>query len=925
MSVAKTNDTKKYVLRVIRKFLIGSDNRPAVKLLKLDASIEDDLGVDSIGRAEILRLLEKEFSITISDQRLLEAESVEDIVSIVNAAKHIKESEKKKVSRGKEAFVLPKRAHTLLQVLEHYVQLDDKRVHLYLQQEDKEHKITYADLYKKAKYVAQGLIGLGVVKGDTIAIMLPTCEAFFYAFFGILYAGAIPIPIYPPVRAKDIEHYVKNEKKILNNAEVRVLITFEKGKSVGQIIKRFIPTLRKVTTVKHLMESHQKIPRISVSANDPALIQYTSGSTGNPKGVLLQHRNLLTNLRSIGEKININENDVIVSWLPLYHDMGLIGAWLGSLYYGIPLVLHSPLAFLTRPERWLWSIDRYKGTISASPNFGYEFCTHKVSEDNIAGLDLSSWRLALNGAEAISADTIRHFVEKFSAYRFDPKAIYPVYGLAESTVALSFPDLNSNVNTEKLDREIFLKEKRAEVIDEKTQDFFEFVSCGKPLAGHDMRIVDDAGNALEERHIGRVQFRGPSAMQGYYNNRQAVEMAYHDGWWDTGDMGYMANDEFFPTGRRKDLIIKAGRNFYPEDIEQVVDQLPFIRKGAVVAFGLREEESGTEKIIVVAEIKEKKQKKRDKFIANIRHKIKEAIGIPPDQVVLVQRDTIPKTSSGKLQRSATKMRYLNKELKPFDRPVWIQLSKLLFQGLGQTISYWLKRFLRFMYTIHVSLVVVTLLTPLWIFIFVLPQRINRYLAKYLSRIVLLLSACPLIVNGRQHVKKSKQYIFVSNHTSFADTLVLLAILPAGTLFLAKKELMKVPFLRSFIKRLGHLVTTREDFRKGEQEMQQVNEMLSQHRSLVIYPEGTFTYARGVRRFKLGAFTLAAESGIPVCPIALKGVRDILRGEEWLLCPGKVTVTFEKPINPHEEEDGLITKIRDKARSSIAKCSGEEAL
>lgn len=914
------------VLKLIRVYLTEMGVQ-TISRLELDSSIEDDLGIDSIGRAEILRLLEKEFSISISDQALLNAEKIEDIVDIVYSSQPVEKAEVHGHEQKSSELQIPKRANTLIKVLEHYVSLDADKVHIRLLDEnDEESVITYGQLYDEAQEVARGLQALGIGRGDTVALLLPTCESFFFAFMGILYAGAIPVPIYPPLRARDIERYVKNEEKILKNAEVRVLITVDKAKGVSRLIKSFIPTLKKVATVEELQSlSDKPLHHVSIKAEDPALIQYTSGSTGVPKGVLLEHQNILTNLSMINKRINVNKDDVIVSWLPLYHDMGLIGAWLGSLYYGVPLVLLSPITFLMHPKKWLWAIHRYKGTMTASPNFGYELCNNKITDDDIKGLDLSSLRLALNGAETIYAKTLRNFIDKFKPYHLSPKALFPAYGLAESTVALTFPDVEKNFYVEKIDRDIFVDKGRGELLKDDSHEYLEFVSCGKPLEGQELRIVNKDGDLLPERRVGYIQFRGPSTMQGYYHNPEAVNDAFNDGWWDTGDMGYVANGELYLTGRKKDLIIKAGHNIYPNDIEPKVAELAQIRSGGVVVFGVHEERQATEKVVVVAEVDQRAIKSENKLVTLVHGKVKEAIGMPADDVVFVPPQTIPKTSSGKLQRSAAKVLYINHQLKAQTLPTTLQLIKLVSQGAFRTVKRWLGLSLRFLYGIYVGLAIVLTMAPMWLSLFILPYKARIHLAKWAPRALIFLIGCPLKVNGLRNIRHGKRLLYLSNHTSFFDTIVLQAVLPAGTLFLAKAELLNATFIRSFIKRLGHLTITRQDIKSGEEQMQKITKVLKQGKSVVIYPEGTFSYARGVQRFKLGAFTLAKENNVPICPVALKGTRDVLRSGELLPRPGSVEVTIGAWVDPALEDWSDLTLVRDRVRDFISEHSGEEKL
>src|SRR5262249_934253 len=296
----------------------------------------------------------------------------------------------------------------------------------------------------------------------------------------------------------------------------------------------------------------------------------------------------LANMRAIGNAVQMAPGDVGVSWLPLYHDMGLIGAWLTLLQFGIPLSVMSPLAFLTRPERWLWAFHKHHGTVTAAPNFAYELCVRKVGEKDIEGLDLSSWRVAMNGAEPVNPETMERFTERFSRYGFRATSHLPVYGLAESSLAVTVPPLNRGAIVDHIDREAFASQGRAISISKDAARTISFVSSGTSLPGHEVRIVDSSGNEVPDRTEGFLWFRGPSATSGYYKNPAATQKLLPLGpprtpeefaWVDSGDRAYRADGEFYVTGRVKDIIIKGGRNLYPHELEELVSRVEGIRKG----------------------------------------------------------------------------------------------------------------------------------------------------------------------------------------------------------------------------------------------------------------------------------------------------------------------------------------------------------
>ncbi len=811
-------------------------------------------------------------------------------------------------------------------MLQNYAEKEPERIHLYLQDEMGHEKIIrYGELYEKSKKTAEGLQHLGLRQYETVAIMLPTCEDFFYAFFGVLLAGGLPVPIYPPFRADKIEEYAKREAKILQNAEVRILISFLRVNLLNKILKNFIPSLKAVTTVTELMALSHPFYSHQTSGTDSALIQYTSGSTGDPKGVLLTHHNLLANIRAIGQAIAIKPTDVVVSWLPLYHDMGLIGAWLGSLYFGIPITILSPISFLNHPERWLWTIHYHRATLSAGPNFAYEVCTSKIENQAIEGLDLSTWRLAFNGAEAIYPKTLTNFLKRFEKYGLRETVLYPVYGLAESSVALSFPPLDRAVRIDKISRLEFNENQVAKPINLNEKNYLEFVSCGQPLPNHEIQFINDKGDKVDERVIGNLIFKGPSAMQGYYRNAKATHQVACGDWWHSGDLGYQAEGEIFITGRKKDLIVKAGRNLYPQEIEEITAQVKGIRKGCVAAFGVINPKQGTEQLIVVAETKETRSIPLQTLTAEIREAIIHAIGEPPDKILLTPPKSIPKTSSGKLQRSSTKALYLQGKLQKKQPPTWLQLSKLWLLGCLKQGNRLLLQVFSVIFTVYAYLISFFIFLPPLVALPFSSQKSARKIIKFCARSFFMLIGCPIRVKGGTFLQHQESQIYVSNHTSYLDVLVLISILPLDVLFIAKKELSHIPILRSVMTKLGCLFIDRVDFSESLADTEILLKKLQAGQSLMIFPEGTFSYATGLRPFKLGAFKIATDTAAPICPIALKGPRIIMRSGQWLLKSHPISVWIGRPISPRDKDWREANRLRMMIRLEIAKHCGENLL
>jgi fatty-acyl-CoA synthase len=801
-----------------------------------------------------------------------------------------------------------------------------ERVHILLRHEDGgERPITYGDLWQGAQAAAAGLRRLGVDPGAAVALMLRTEPAFFEAFFGALMAGLVPVPIYPPFRRDRIEEYARRQTGILANAQARALVTFEEGLPVGRLLRSLVPSISAVTTMPALAAA-QVVPLPHASPEDAALIQYTSGSTGEPKGVLLSHANLLANIRGIGEAIAVRPDDVAVSWLPLYHDMGLIGCWLAALYFGVPLVLLSPLAFLARPARWLWALHAHRGTLSAAPNFAFDLCAQKVSDEEIRGLDLSSWRLALNGSEAVSAETIERFTRRFADYGLKPEALCPVYGLAEASVALTIPRLGTPPRIDHVGRGTFERMRLATPVDQADPAALRVVGCGRPLPAHEIRIVDQAGCAVGDRMEGCIEFRGPSVTAGYFRNPAATRDAIHDGWMDSGDLGYVADEDLFVTGRRKDLIIKAGRNLYPQEVEEIVAAVPGIRRGCVAAFGVADPAIGTERLVVVAESREALAAGRARLEAAAQDRVVAALGIPADVVIIGLPGTVLKTSSGKIRRGATREAYLRGELGRRRASVHIQWWRLLRGTLRARLGRAAAHIADWALASYLGALLLLTAPALWLGVLVAPgERAASHLVRLWCRVILALSGCGIRVEGAEHLRGAGPAILAANHASYLDVVLLIAALPGQYRFVAKRELLRWPLVGHIIRKAGHLTVERARASQSVADAERVTEALRSGASVLVFPEGTFVRSPGILPFRLGAFKAAVETKLPIIPIVLRGTREVLPADAYLPRPGPLTVVVGSPLRPTGAGWPEMVHLRDETRSWIARRSRERLL
>lgn len=897
--------------------------------VSLDSALDRDLGFDSLGRAELLLRLEHAFHIRLPEGLLSEAETPRNLLQAVLEAAGGGEKRRRAevtVAALEATEATPQSAQTLIEVLEWHVQAHPDRSHIFLDDGLRTTStITYRRLHEMATAIANGLSACGLERGQTVAVMLPTSEEYFFSFFGVLYAGGIPVPIYPPFQPAQLEDHLRRQAGILRNAEARILITQPSWQPIAALLTGQVASLKSVESTGSLARSGSAGAAVSAHAQDTALIQYTSGSTGDPKGVVLTHANLLANIRAMGEALDASAADVFVSWLPLYHDMGLIGAWLGSLYYAAPVAILSPLHFLTRPEDWLWAIHRYRATLSGAPNFAFELCVSKIDENDLAGLDLASLRIVVNGAEAVSPGTIRDFTRRFARFGLRETAVAPAYGLAECAVGLAFPPPGRAPLIDRVQRRALGENGEAAPAAADDRTAVEFVACGRALPGHEIRILDPVGRELGDRREGRLQFRGPSATSGYFRNPMKTAQLFVDGWLDSGDLAYTVSGDVFITGRSKDMIKRAGRNIYPHEVEEAVGGIEGVRKGCVVAFGVPDPQAGTERVVIVAETDETDAGKRQLLRRRADEVVTAILEAPADDIVLAAPHTVLKTPSGKIRRAACRALYETGQLRAAHAPVWWQVVRLRASALRERVLRWREVVLAYFYAGYWWGVLGFLAGLVWPLAVILPRRRQQWrVIRAASRLFFPLSGTPLAIIGIEKIPAGGA-VLVINHSSYFDNVVLGALLPRPATFVAKAELVKKFFARVFLNRLGTIFAERMDVEKGPEAAQEAVRRLHSGDLVVFFPEGTLTRMPGLLPFRTGPFLAAAEAQVPITPIAISGTRSILRGDQWFPRRGAVGVTVADPILPQGSDWSAAVAARDAARTQILRLVGEPDL
>lgn len=939
------NGQSQIVLDTLRDLLVELGGR--TEGLSLTSDLERDLGLGSLERVELIVRLERKLQVKLPDAATMNAGTPALLLEALSAA-HGRVARRKPMPAPRDAgsearqvagaparWGVPDSIGTLVDMARHHAETQGDRTHLFLPEADgRERRLSFGALWSAGLRTAGGLARRGVTPGARVAIILPTGPDFYTTFLGVLCAGCVPVPLYPPARMNDLPGYVERGSRILASARPEVLVTDGEILPAARLLADRRPGLITVTAEALAAEEGQAVAR--VAPDDLALIQYSSGSTGDPKGVALTHRSLIANMRAIGLGLSFGPNDIPISWLPLYHDMGLIGTWLSPYLHGMQVVMISPLQFLSRPERWLWAFHRYRGTISPAPNFGYELCCRKIEDADIVGLDLSSWRSAMNGSEPVRADTVERFCRRFAPHGFKREAMMPVYGLAETCVALTFPAPGRGARFDRIDAAVLAREGRAEPALDGT---LEIAACGRPLAGHEVRIAGDRGEPCCDRVQGRILFRGPSTMAGYFDRPDATAAVRYalpgddraGPWIDTGDLGYLADGELHVTGRAKDLIIKGGRKYHPQDIEDALKAVEGLRKGCAVAFDVRTGSGrdspadgfSGEAIVVLAESREPPARHAE-LAAAITAAVQRQIGTPPDRVQILRPGSLPKTSSGKLRRRESRKLYLEGGFTA--RPARLRgVARLAVGSAVRRAVASLRRAGGTLFGAYATATAAATLVPglAGVSAFCRTPEATWREGRRVLRVATTLSGLP--VRRRGPAIPERGAILVSNHASYIDWLVLMLALEQPVLFTAKSSVFALPVAGAVLRRLGHIEVERSLVATRLESYQAALSAVQQGRLVHFFPESTFTAASGLRPFRLGAFRLAAEAAVPIIPVAILGTRRALRDERWMLRRSRLEVRVLPAIAPPPQDLREIARVRDTVREQLGQAVGEPLL
>jgi acyl-CoA synthetase (AMP-forming)/AMP-acid ligase II len=529
-------------------------------------------------------------------------------------------------------------------------------------------RLPWGEVASRARRAGAALSAAGVRPGDRVAIVLRTEPLFLDAFFGALAAGAVPAPLYPPVRLGRLPEWIAATARMVLASGARLLVSGGASRRLlGEVVERARPELGWLGA-EDLARGPERPPR-ERAPDDLALVQFSSGSTVDPRPVALTHRALGAQVASLTALVRPTPADALVSWLPLYHDMGLIGCLLGAASYPGPLVLLPPEHFLARPALWLRAIARHRGTISAAPSFAFAYCADRIRDEELAGCDLSPWRIALDGAEPVSAPALRRFAARFAPFGLDPRALMPVYGLSEAALAVTFSPPRWPPRTARVDA------RRLAVDGEVAEGGREVASVGVPVPGVEIEIRGRGGAVLPEGRLGRIFVRSPSLMREYLGQPEATAAALPGGWLDTGDLGFAREGELHVHGRAKDAVVVHGANRAPEEFEACLEGLPGLRPGCAVALGVAGDD-GEEGLVLLAERARTASPAGDAGLSEaVRRAVTERTGVAPREVRVLAPGTLPRTSSGKLRRGEARRRLAAGALSPPARASTLGLAR----------------------------------------------------------------------------------------------------------------------------------------------------------------------------------------------------------------------------------------------------------
>jgi fatty-acyl-CoA synthase len=565
------------------------------------------------------------------------------------------------------ATTLSRGATLTARLLHNYMAAPDRTAITLLQPRQPDQPLSYRQLVQGAAGYARAYQAAGVRPGEVVVLILQHGEALVYAFWGALLAGAVPSMMPFLTEKLSPEKYRQELAALVTITRPAALVTYpefapevQAALAAGAAPSSVRAVIRADTVSVAAEPDQGALPGLKQTPDDLALLQHSSGTTGLQKGVALSHRAVLRQLDVYAAAIRLAEDDVIVSWLPLYHDMGLIAGFVMPVALGVPLVLMSPFDWVRAPYRLLQAVSQYRGTLSWLPNFAFNFCAQKIRDRDLPGVDLSSWRAVINCSEPTRLESHELFIKRFAPLGLRPEAPVTCYAMAENVFAVTQGGLAGPASIDPVDRRALISEKMARPVeaDGPSSAVVRLLSAGQPLPNVHVRVLDEQRRDLPERHLGEIALQSDCMLSGYYNRPDLTEQAFFEDFYLTGDLGYLADGELYVTGRKKDLIIVGGKNVHPQDLETLAAEVPGVHPGRVVAFGVFDDDAGTEDVVVVAEADTEAEVERQAIGDAVRLRINQGSDVAVRRVHVVGPRWVLKTSSGKVARAANRDKYL---------------------------------------------------------------------------------------------------------------------------------------------------------------------------------------------------------------------------------------------------------------------------
>lgn len=914
---------QRHLLHVIRLLLreIGAHPR-TLNAIQLHAILLDDLGLGSLERITLLQRLEERFGVMLTVDAVMLADTVQDIYQLLESA--CKAQSVAQQTPLPDLSQMPQHpsqpldaCHDIIAILRQHAEDEPQRLHACLLQDSgKSIELTYADLWQRVQHVAAQLLAHNIPAESVVAIALMSAEAFMVSYLAVICAGLQPLVMRMPVNVHGLRRlYWKIRLPLLQRHAVTVLLSEDRQQ---QLLAESI-NLTSGHAISHLNYTDlSQMPAISNVTFPEVNLQHSiyrrlSWDAEKLWRHNISHGQWLQQLREDAGAMQLKPTDVVLSWLPLVEPIGLLTSWLGSLCHGLPFIWMPPQEFLAHPQRWLWAIHQYRASVSFAPDTAYALCLRHIKPADCVGLDLSCWRLALNLGTVHSIEVRQRFIERFKAYQFSVDALQQAYVPAGASMLLTLSQVSNPPQLERISAAELRNQDVAQLLSVDHIHDSVLLAAGSAIAGDTLRVVNAEGELLAQRQIGFIQY------QRTLDGSTPV-------WQQTADLGYLVQDTLYIVVADPTQVDIYGNYMSQHAIQFLTQTIPGLRQAKVLSFCVEDPYTSRNKWILILEAAHAKRRFFERRARSLLlHRMAQCFGVLPDHVLFYPKDGLQQFAGQSCAPIQVAQAYYQQgKLLPgyaggYRRRLWQKLKT----NLGRCM-YPLVIAAKAIYSLYFLICCVVLLIPTRLVVKLLPRNAGRRVFKVFCQVLWKVVGCPIRCEGFQHLPASTPVIFAVNHASYLDVLALFAVLPTHASFVGKRALDGMPLLGGLFKNLGLLFVDPNNFQRAEHNLQQMVESLKQQ-SLVVFPEGTFTPATGLRPFKLGAFIAAAKAQVPICPVSCRGLRTILRDCDVLLRPAVIYIKAKPLLKPRGSDMQAIVDLRDRVRAAIAEDCGEPVL